>query len=67
MNHMNEEEPSRYIDAAQCDYFVDQDRQAVTEHEPRYKQMTGTWDVSHRVETRAVPAYQPAYKLVPAH
>ena len=43
MNNMNEEEPTRYIDLATCDYVVDQSLPQSSPTEPNFKE-SADWD-----------------------
>ena len=43
MNNMNEEELSRYVDLATCDYVVDQSLQQSSPAEPNFKE-SADWD-----------------------
>lgn len=44
MNNVNQEEPSRYIPQASCDYIVDRDNGEVAEFEPRFTAASSEWD-----------------------
>lgn len=44
MNDRNLEEPSRYVDIAQCHYLVDLDLPVETPREPRYAAATDQWE-----------------------
>nr|CAD7442255.1 unnamed protein product [Timema bartmani] len=45
MNDMNKEEPSRYIDVAECHFLVDLDLNTETSWEPNYSRHSADWTV----------------------
>nr|CAD7596982.1 unnamed protein product [Timema genevievae] len=45
MNDMNKEEPSRYIDVAECHFLVDLDLDTETSWEPNYSRHSADWTV----------------------
>ncbi|RWS25369.1 alpha-1:2-mannosyltransferase ALG9-like protein [Leptotrombidium deliense] len=45
MNDMNREEPSRYIEVADCHFLIDSDYPESAEFDPPYSRMSNDWEV----------------------
>jgi alpha-1,2-mannosyltransferase len=49
MNHLNLEEPTRYVPVNSCDFMVDMDRYSDRQFEPNYSFLKDEWEVIYSI------------------